>query len=254
MSDTTLPSWRVRPPERARAGWGIPPLVWLLGGGLIGVGALGALLLWGSHALSPSGVPLIEAEERPFRVRPENFVAAPAPRPSETIFERPGARQERVGDARLAPGPERPVPEGWRQAAVPPPTPLPPAAAPGGSGLQPAITGRPAAPPIAAPAPTPAPAPAAAAAPAAAPRPVAGGVQVQLGALPSEEGAMSEWNRLRGRVPELAAHNPNVVRFDRDGRPTFWRLRVGGLPDRDAAQALCERVRSSGGNCAVVGS
>lgn len=240
MSDTTLPSWRVRPPERARAGWGIPPLVWLLGGGLIGVGALGVLVLWGSNALSPSGVPLIEADDRPFRVRPENFVAAPAQRPSETIFERPGARPERVGDARLAPGPERPVPEGWRQAVVPPPTPLPPAAAPGRSGLQPAIT----APPVAAPAPTPTPAP----------RPVTGGVQVQLGALPSEEGAMAEWNRLRGRVPELGPFSPNVVRFDRDGRPTFWRLRVGGVPDRDAAQALCERVRASGGNCAVLGS
>ncbi|WP_242530929.1 SPOR domain-containing protein [Roseococcus thiosulfatophilus] len=214
-------------------------MVWLLGGGLIGVSALGALFLWGSNALSPGGVPLIEADDRPFRVRPENFVAAPAPRPSETIFERPGARQERMGEARLAPGPERPVPEGWRQAVVPPPTPLPPVA-PGGSGLQPAITP----PPVAAPAPAPTPAP----------RPVAGGVQVQLGALPSEEGAMAEWNRLRGRVPELGPFSPNVVRFDREGRPTFWRLRVSGLPDRDAAQALCERVRASGGNCAVLGS
>lgn len=65
---------------------------------------------------------------------------------------------------------------------------------------------------------------------------------------------MAEWNRLRARVPELARHSPNVVRFDREGRPPFWRLRVGGLPDRDAAQALCEQVRARGGNCAVLGS
>lgn len=230
MSDTTLPSWRVRPPERARAGWGIPPLVWLLGGSLIGVGALGVLVLWGSHALSPGGVPLIEAEERPFRVRPENHVATAAPRPADSIFERPGARVERVGEARLAPGPERPVPEGWRQLATPAPAPGPLAPAPALAlaepSLQVAVTAR----------------------------PVAGGVQVQLGALQSEEAALAEWARLRGRIPELAPHSPNVVRFDREGRPSFWRLRVAGLRDRDAAQALCEQVRTRGGNCAVLGS
>jgi cell division septation protein DedD len=233
MSDTTLPSWRVRPPERARAGWGIPPLVWLLGGGLIGVGALGVLVLWGSNALSPSGVPLIEAEERPFRVRPENHVATAAPPPADTIFDRPGTRVERFGDARLAPGPERPLPEGWRQLATP--APRPPATPAVEPSLQPAVTARPAAP---------------AAAPAAPPRPAVGSVQVQLGALRSEEAAMAEWARLRGRVPALASHSPTVVRFDREGRPTFWRLRVG-LPDRAAAETLCEQVRAGGGNCAL---
>ena len=196
-------------------------------------GALGVLVLWGSHALSPGGVPLIEAEERPFRVRPENHVATPTPRPADSIFERPGARVERVGDARLAPGPERPVPEGWRQLPTPAPEARPLAPAPAEPSLQAAVTARPAAP---------------------APRPVAGGVQVQLGALQSEEAALAEWARLRGRIPELAPHSPNVVRFDREGRPSFWRLRVAGLRDRDAAQALCEQVRTRGGSCAVLGS
>lgn len=230
MSDTTLPSWRVRPPERARAGWGIPLLAWLLLGSLVVLGVVGALL-W-SSVMSPRGVPVIEADDRPFRVRPENYSAVPPRQIQDSIFERPGTRVERFGDARLAPGPERPLPEGWRQLAPPEP-PAPPVASLAEPVLQPAINTRPA---------------------PAAPARAGGNVQVQLGALRSEEGAMAEWNRLRGRVPDLEGHTPNVLRFDREGRPSFWRLRVGGLPDRDAAIALCEQVRARGGNCAVLGS
>jgi cell division septation protein DedD len=213
-------------------------MAWLLMGGLVVLGVLGALL-WTS-ALSPRGVPVIEADDRPFRVRPENYSAVTPPRAQDSIFERPGARVERFGDARLAPGPERPLPDGWRQLPAPVSA-AQPATVVAEPVLQPAVNSRPLPP-----APT--------EAPRAAPARTGGNVQVQLGALLSEEGAMTEWNRLRGRVPELEGHTPNVLRFDREGRPSFWRLRVGGLPDRDAGLALCEQVRARGGNCAVLGS
>ena len=39
----------------------------------------------------------------------------------------------------------------------------------------------------------------------------------------------------------------------REGQPALWRLRVGGLADRDAARALCGQVQARGGACSVVG-
>ncbi|MFN3449577.1 MAG: hypothetical protein ACK44F_12845, partial [Roseococcus sp.] len=86
MSDTTLPSWRVRPPERARAGWGIPPKLWMILGGLAGSVALAALIIWAMGQMGPRGVPLIEPDPRPFRVRPEGAPAAPAP-PPELVLD-----------------------------------------------------------------------------------------------------------------------------------------------------------------------
>jgi cell division septation protein DedD len=201
-------------------------------GGLAASVALAALIIWLTSGWTSRSVPLIEADPRPFKIRPDS---APAPSgQQELIFER-GARPEAPGQARLAPGPEQPRPEGWRQ----PPAPARPATAP-------------AAPPAG-----PVPAPAAAATPAAAttarPATAPGRTQIQLGALRSEEAARAEWERLRGRVPELASRTPAITRFEREGQAPLWRLRVGGLADRDAARTLCEQVQTRGGTCAVVG-
>ncbi len=231
MSDTTLPSWRVRPPERSRMGGGIPSKVWMILGGLAGSVALAGMIIWLTSGWTQRGVPLIESDGRPFKVRPDS---APAPAgQQEIIFER-GAR-EPAGQARLTPGPEQPRPDGWRQPAAPARPAAPPAAA----------TPTPAAPAASPAGPTPA-RPAAAA--------PTGRTQVQLGALRSEEAARAEWERLRARVPELAGRSPAISRFEREGQPTLWRLRVGGLADRDAARTLCEQIQARGGACAVLGS
>jgi cell division septation protein DedD len=197
-------------------------------GGLAASVALAALIIWLTSGWTSRSVPLIEADPRPFKVRPDS---APTPAgQQELIFER-GARPEAPGAARLAPGPEQPRPEGWRQ----PPAPARPAAAP--AAPPPGTV-----PPAATPAATPA-------RPAAAP----GRALVQLGALRSEEAARAEWERLRGRVPELASRTPAITRVEREGQAPIWRLRVGGLADRDAARTLCEQVQARGGTCAVVG-
>ncbi|WP_245538218.1 SPOR domain-containing protein, partial [Teichococcus cervicalis] len=80
----------------------------------------------------------------------------------------------------------------------------------------------------------------------------AGSVTVQLGALDSEAGARAEWDRLTRRVPELQGRSPQITRFEREGRPTMWRLRLG-VEDAGSAGALCEAVKSRGGACAVLG-
>ncbi|WP_242481970.1 SPOR domain-containing protein, partial [Paracraurococcus ruber] len=90
--------------------------------------------------------------------------------------------------------------------------------------------------------------------PPAEPRPVAGGKgMVQLGALPTEEAARAEWERLARRVPELAGFRPRVVKLDRDGQPPLFRLRTGGLADAAAAKALCDLVKAKGGACNPIG-
>jgi cell division septation protein DedD len=239
MSDSTLPSWRVRPPERARAGWGIPPKVWMILGGFAGSVALAALIIWVMGQMGPRGVPLIEPDPRPFRERPQS-TGTPTPPPQETILER-NARPERPGDQRLGPGPEQPRPEAMRAQTAPQPQPRvaqPAAPAPAAATPPAPRQGQPAA------------APATPARPAAAPQ---GRTSIQLGALRSEEAARQEWDRLRARVPELAGRTPAVTRFEREGQPALWRLRVGGLADRDAARALCGQVQARGGACSVVG-
>lgn len=228
MSDAVLASWRVRPPERPKPGLaGIPPRLLVIGGGLLASVALAALIIWLVGQWGPRGVPVIEADGRPFKVRPDSPGGAVVPNQGELIFERGSARQQDGGaTARLGGAPEAPRPEILRAqgqpAAVPAPAPAP----------------APAAPPVAQQAPRPAP---------------VGRVQVQFGALRSEEAARAEWERLARRAPELAGRAPAITRVERgEGQPPLWRLRTGGFGDAAAARAFCEGLRARELACNVV--
>ena len=237
MSDVMQPSWRVRPPERETTGWGIPPKFWMIGAGLAGSVMLAGAIIWGMSAMGPRGVPLIETDGRPFKVRPDAPGGAVVPNQQELIFERGGNRPERPGEARLGPGPEAPRPEALRAQS------------------QPAV------PTVAAAATLPAQVPAAR--PAAAPppaqqaaRPTAAGggrVMVQFLAARTEEGARADWERLQRRTPELAGRTPIITRLEREGQPTLWRLRTGGFADAAAARAFCEPLRAREIGCVTVG-
>ncbi len=79
-------------------------------------------------------------------------------------------------------------------------------------------------------------------------------VQVQLGALPSEDAAQALWQTLQERAPGvLAGHRPLVTRGEQNGQ-AFWRLRTGGFGDPAAARAFCEQLRGTGAACMVVTS
>jgi len=85
--------------------------------------------------------------------------------------------------------------------------------------------------------------------------PVPGGrVQVQLGALTSDEAARAEWDRLTRRAPELfQGRTPIIARLDRGAEQVpLYRLRTGGIADFDQAAQLCEQVRTRGGACILV--
>ncbi|MBX9748691.1 MAG: hypothetical protein K5Q68_03660, partial [Roseococcus sp.] len=123
MSDVMQPSWRVRPPERESSGWGIPPKFWMIGAGLAGSVLLAGGIIWGMSMMGPRGVPLIETDGRPFKVRPDAPGGAVVPNQQELIFERGGSRQDRPAEARLGPPPEAPRPEALRAQSQPAPAP-----------------------------------------------------------------------------------------------------------------------------------
>lgn len=228
------------------------------------------LLLVGVWSLSghrgAGGVPVVEADSRPLRTKPDQPGGMQVAGENETILS--GVTG---GKDAMAPPPEVPAPQALKAeadqqlavktaaAAVPDPVALtPPATLPDAAGpkaaattvipapalpaLQPAL---PATPPAAL-ATQPAPASAKTAAPA-----ISGTPAVQLAALQSEPAAMEEWQRLTRKMPALLGdRHPAVVRADHDGK-TFYRLRTGGFADIAKATAFCEQVRAKGGGCAL---
>ncbi len=235
MSDVLIPSYRVRPEK----GPAVSRAMMMVAGGLLGSVLLVGAVAWGISRMGPRPVPVIEADTRPVRVRPENPGGLQVANQDELIFERnPGRRDRGAPEARLAPAPEAPNLDRLREQVAPPPAPV--AVVP----ANPAPSARPA---PATPAAPPAAAPAAATPPAAR----GGRHVVQFGALASEDAARQEWTRLQRRVPELAGHQPQVVKFEREGQPTLWRLRTGGFADAAAARAFCETARGKGATCVV---
>ncbi len=225
-----------------------------IGGGLAMAMLVGAALVWGMTRMGgPRSVPLIEPDPRPFKVRPDDPGGLRVPNQDELIFER-NRGPANNGAARLAPEPEAPRLDALRaQVAQPAPRPVPPDAAPNAApALAAARHGAPATTPTA-PAPSAA-APQAAVAPPARPAPAPGGaIRVQLGALTSEDAARGEWDRLARRHADLlGAFRPQVVRFEREGQATLFRLRTGGFADAAAAGSFCEQVRARAVPCAVI--
>ncbi len=203
----------------------------------------GAALMWGmSRVGGPRSVPLIEADSRPIKVRPDDPGGLRVPNQDELIFERNRSGEIRPIGGALAPEPEAPRIDALRaQVAQPTPAPAPaPAAAPPQAAAPEPVVSAPAA-PQAAPAPSgPAPAP-------------GGTVRVQLGALTSEELARGEWDRLARRHADLlGAFRPQIVRFERAGQATLYRLRTGGFADTGAARDFCEQAKARSIPCIVI--
>lgn len=229
-------------------------------------GGLGAALLavvgvWSLGGHRSSHLPVVEADTRPIRVKPENPGGLQVAGANDEILSGDAGPQ----NGKLAPPPESPEPQALRpkeEAAARPAVAAPAPVAPPASATQPAASASsapvfaPAAPPVARVAPGPEPK---AAAGAQAPHQIAAAAssgaahapEVQLAALGSEEAAKTEWERLAKKMPDLLkGRRPAVVKAERDGR-AVWRLRTGGFSDIAQATAFCEHVRSKGGGCSI---
>jgi hypothetical protein len=210
--------------------------------------------VWAVSGHRHGGVPVIEANSQPVRVKPANPGGTQVEGENDAILSGVSA-----GKGSLAPAPEVPEPQALKaqaQAAAPSP-PAAPAVVPPAQkiSLKPVEPAPSARQPAQAAVPLP-PKPAAIAAKPVAPAakgvaPVVGGTQVQLAALPTEAAALSEWHRLAKRMPDLlGGHQPLVLKSEREGK-TYYRLRTGGFADVAQATVFCEHVRSKGGGCAL---
>ncbi len=263
MREVPVPAYRL-----GRKGAGGPPWrIIIIAGSVLAVGALIAALVWGFSRGSSRNAPLIEADARPIKVRPDNPGGLRVPNQDVLIFDRnrgarstppdglaPEAENPRVDQlraqlaeraaqeaARSAPPPAAPAQPAAPQAA---PRSAPQAAAPAAP-APPATTSALTAPSLPAPV------------PATAERfaPVANGrAQVQLGALPSEAAARGEWDRLQKRVPELLGNRRvTLAPFDREGQTPLYRIRTGGFADAATARAFCEEMKTRSIPCMVIG-
>ncbi len=214
-----------------RSGSGIDPgsrILMLAASGLALV-LVGGMAVWSLTGHRPAaGIPTIEADSRPLRVKPDN----PGGMSVSMFTDIAPSGTEAAGD--LAPAAEKPDPQALlaqRQAgAAPPITSTPPVATPASMDAAP-IAALPAVVPAARPAPA--------------------GIMVQLAAVSSEAGASSEWQRLARKLPDLlGSRQPVMQRADQGGKP-IWRVRTGGFSDVADATQFCKRVREKGAGCAL---
>ncbi|MGE5504087.1 MAG: SPOR domain-containing protein [Actinomycetota bacterium] len=245
--------------------------------------AVGGIVAAGLHFVGGkrsggSGIPVIKADDRPIKVRPDDRGGMQVPNQDKLVYERmdgEGTGQQPV--ERLLPPPEAPKAPPKGAAAVPPPAPvaeLPAAKAP--EMITPPKTAAKAEPPAPKAAPAPAPqvaamppqpqpqpvaptpvAPVAAPKPAAPPPPVAvapkapasGDWVVQLGAVRAADQAEKEWARIqRTNHDLLGALKSDIVRVELEGKGTFWRVRAGPLSEQ-AARQLCQELTSRSQGC-----
>jgi cell division septation protein DedD len=90
-----------------------------------------------------------------------------------------------------------------------------------------------------------------------APKPVAtaavapaGSYLLQLGAYKSQEEAMSAWKIYQGKhATLLRGFSPDVQRADLGSKGVWYRLRAGSFADKNAAAALCDRLKADNGAC-----
>jgi hypothetical protein len=196
----------------------------------------------GGGSTGAADVPLIRADERPTKVKPENPGGMEVPDRDKLIYA-----QKRPTVEHLLPPPEKPMPR---------PT-APSAAAPSGSPQPPLMT-------AAAGASNPGPQPQlqqpagklpakAGSAPATAAKPAAaqqtGGARIQLASVRSEEAARQEWDRIRRANPDLlGSASANFVRADLGDKGVFYRLQTAPIAD---AERVCGELKQRNIGCII---
>lgn len=208
------------------------------------------------HAAAPAqsgdGVPVIRADERPTKVKPEQPGGMPAPDQNVSLYS---ANPVRPSSEKLLPPPEQPMPR-----PVPPPPPPKAAATPAPSATTPPAPADTSAPPAAAPNLTTKaaePKPLAQPKPATPTKPVAateashnGTIQVRVGSVRSPEAAREEWTRLkRENADLLGSLRANAIRTDLGEKGIYYRIEAGPFAEAAAAERLCGELKRRNRGC-----
>jgi hypothetical protein len=230
--------------------------------------------------------PVLTAANGPERVAPPQGGSNTVPYQGFKIYEQPAPSDDNADAAPPAAPKPAPVapPPALKQAVVAPPAekpaaiikpeppkpvpakPAPTAAPPKSMAalIQQANSAPPAAKPAIKPAPAPAPAKPVAAVPGTAtgaPRPLspppqtvaappAGGIVLQIGSYKSQAEAENAWKTYKAKhAALLSGYSDTIQQADLGEKGTWYRLRVGGLSNREVATALCDRLKADGGAC-----
>jgi SPOR domain len=219
--------------------------------GLFGGGIWFAYLQGTRHAggdVAGGNVPLIRADERPTKVKPERPGGMEIPDRDKLIYN-----PTRPVVERLLPPPEKPLP----RPAPPPPSPSlqreqPPATA----------SSTPASPPAPPPAAIPQAQQSAAAPPGKTPSPQAAppktatagvaGTRLQLGSVRGEEEARQEWERVKRKNADLLGTlSATPVRADLGDKGIYYRILTGPVADQAAAERICSELKQRSIGCII---
>jgi cell division septation protein DedD len=218
----------------------------LFGGGLWFAYVQGSRHAGGDGA--SAGVPLIRADERPTKVKPERPGGMEIPDRDKLIYN-----PTRPVVEHLLPPPEKPLPR-----------PAPPPQSPSPQREQPAATASntPASPPAPPPAAIPQaqqsaavppgkPAPAQAAPPKTAAAGAAG-TRLQLGSVRSEDAARKEWERIKRKNTDLLGTlSATPIRADLGDKGIYYRIQTGPVADQAAAERICSELKQRSVGCIV---
>jgi hypothetical protein len=187
-------------------------------------------------------VPLIRADERPTKVRPEKPGGMEVPDRDKLIYT-----QKRAAVEHLLPPPEKPMPRPTAPSAAAPSASSQPPLVPAGAGAaNPAPQVQPQ-PPAGKPLAKAEGAATAAARPATAQK--TGGTRIQLASVRSEEAARQEWDRIRRANPDLlGTASATPVRADLGDKGVFYRLQTAPIAD---AERVCGELKRRNYGCII---
>ena len=193
----------------------------------------------GGSSTGVADIPLIRADERPTKVKPENPGGMEVPDRDKLIYT-----QKRATVEHLLPPPEKPMPRPTApSAAAPSGVPQPPlvtAAAGASNPASPVQSQQPASKPPAK----------VGLAPAAAAKPqLTGGTRIQLASVRSEEAARQEWDRIRRANPDLLGSvSATFPRADLGEKGVYYRLQTAPIPD---AERVCWELKGRNIGCII---
>jgi hypothetical protein len=193
------------------------------------------------HAsIGTADVPLIRADDRPTKVKPEKPGGMEVPDRDKLIYT-----QKRAAVEHLLPPPEKPMPRPAPPSAHPARVESSPApAAPAATSATPAIP-QPAAKPAAKSNPAPAKGPTSEVAPAQ-----GRGARLQLGSVRSEQAAQREWDRLRRANSDLLGSlTANPARSDLGEKGVYYGIQTAPIADADR---ICSELKQRNVGCLIV--